>query len=165
MYWTSLSVGIWISPILRSPRWYQNLPNSQRERGARWKEHARGKEYKFASSVLPSLPCAYCCCSDAMSCPILCDPMDYSPPGSSVHGISQARILEWVAISSSTGSSPHRDQTWMSCLAGRFFTTGSPGKPMRCLLQILETSGLSPWPIESELLKKPGNLYFQQVPR
>ena len=49
--------------------------------------------------------------SDAMSCPILCDPMDLSPAGSSVHGISQASILEWVAISSSTGSSPHRDQT------------------------------------------------------
>ena len=35
----------------------------------------------------------------AQSCPTLCDPMDYSPPGSSVHGISQAEILEWVAIS------------------------------------------------------------------
>ena len=39
------------------------------------------------------------------SCPALCDPMDHSPPGSSVHGILQARILEWVAISSSRGSS------------------------------------------------------------
>ena len=39
------------------------------------------------------------------SCPTLCDPMDRSPPGSSVHRISQARILEWVAISSSRGSS------------------------------------------------------------
>ena len=39
------------------------------------------------------------------SCPTLCDPMDYSPPGSSVHGILQARILEWVAMSSSRGSS------------------------------------------------------------
>ena len=41
----------------------------------------------------------------AQSCPTLCDPMDYSPPGSSVHGILQARELEWVAISSSKGSS------------------------------------------------------------
>ena len=39
------------------------------------------------------------------SCPTLCDPMDYSLPGSSVHGILQARILEWVAMSSSRGSS------------------------------------------------------------
>jgi len=49
--------------------------------------------------------------------------MDCSPPGSSVHGISQARILEWIAISFSRGSSRPRDQTCISCLAGRFFTT------------------------------------------
>ena len=49
--------------------------------------------------------------SVTQSCPILCNPMDYSPPGSSVHGILQARILEWVAISFSRGSSPPRDQT------------------------------------------------------
>ena len=46
-----------------------------------------------------------CCCIVAQSCPTLCDPMDCSPPGFSVHGISQARILEWVAISFSRGSS------------------------------------------------------------
>ena len=50
------------------------------------------------------------------------DPRGYSPPGSSVHGISQAGILEWVDISFSRGSSWHRDQTWVSCIAGRFFT-------------------------------------------
>ena len=44
-----------------------------------------------------------CCCLVAQSCPTLLDPMDCSPPGSSVHGISQARILEWVAFSFSTG--------------------------------------------------------------
>ena len=48
--------------------------------------------------------------------------MDRSPPGSSVHGIVQARILEWVAISSSRGSSQPRDQTQVSCIAGRCFT-------------------------------------------
>ena len=58
----------------------------------------------------------------AQSCPTLCDPMDCSPPGSSVHGILQARILEWVAIPFSRGSSWPRDQTWVSCTAGRFFT-------------------------------------------
>ena len=47
----------------------------------------------------------------AQSCPTLCDPLDCSPPKSSVHGILQARILEWVAISSSMGSSPLRDRT------------------------------------------------------
>jgi len=45
-----------------------------------------------------------------------CDPMDCSPPGSSVHGLLQARILEWVAISFSRASSPHRDQRRISCL-------------------------------------------------
>ena len=50
----------------------------------------------------------------------LCDPMDCSPPGSSVHGILQARILEWVAMSSSRGSSQPRDQTQVSLIAGGF---------------------------------------------
>ena len=50
------------------------------------------------------------------SCPTLCDPMDCSPPGSSVHGIFQARILEWGAISSSRGSSRHRDWIRISCI-------------------------------------------------
>ena len=50
-------------------------------------------------------------CSVAQLCPSLCDPMDCSPPGSSVHGIFQTRILEWVATSSSKGSSPPRDWT------------------------------------------------------
>ena len=59
----------------------------------------------------------------------LCNPMDCSPPGSSVHGILQARILEWVAISSSRGSSRPRDRTSISALAGGFFTTEPPGKP------------------------------------
>ena len=53
----------------------------------------------------------------AQSCPTLCDPMDSSPPGSSVHGISLARILEWVAISFSRGSSQSRDQTRFSCVS------------------------------------------------
>ena len=52
-----------------------------------------------------------------------------SPPGSSVHGISQVRILEKVAISFSRGSSQPRDRIQVSCIAGRFFTTGPPGKP------------------------------------
>ena len=58
----------------------------------------------------------------------LCDPMEYSPPGSSVHGILQARILEWVAISFSKGSSQPRDWTWVSHFAGTFFTSEPSGK-------------------------------------
>ena len=56
------------------------------------------------------------------SSPTLYNPMDCSPPGSSVHGILQARILEWVAISFSRGSSWSRDRTQVSHIAGRFFT-------------------------------------------
>ena len=55
--------------------------------------------------------------------------VDCSPPGSSVHGILQARILEWVAISFSRGSSPPRDQTQVSRIAGRCLTSEPPGKP------------------------------------
>ena len=55
--------------------------------------------------------------------------MDYRPPGSYVHGIFQTRILEWVAVSFSSGSSPPRDQTCISCIAGGFFTTGPPELP------------------------------------
>ena len=58
-------------------------------------------------------------------CLTLCNPMDYSPPGSSIHGILQARILEWVAIPFSRGSFQHRDQTSVSCIAGRFLTIKS----------------------------------------
>ena len=58
----------------------------------------------------------------AQSCPTLCDPMDCSPPGSSVHGIFQARLLEWVAISFSSRSSQPRDRTRVSHMAGRRFT-------------------------------------------
>ena len=59
----------------------------------------------------------------AKSCPTLLRPHGLYPPGSSIHGISQARILRWVAISFSRGSSQPRDQTHIACLVCRFFTT------------------------------------------
>ena len=55
------------------------------------------------------------------SCLTLCDPPDCSPPGSPVHGILQARILEWVAMPSSRGSSRPKDGAQASCIAGRCF--------------------------------------------
>ena len=58
----------------------------------------------------------------AQSCRLFGTPMDCSPPGSSVHGIRQARLLEWVAIPFSKGFSRPRDRTRVSCIAGRFFT-------------------------------------------
>ena len=57
----------------------------------------------------------------AQSCQALCGPLDCNPPGSSVHGILQARILEWVAMPSSRVSFQPRDHTQVSCIAGGFF--------------------------------------------
>ena len=61
----------------------------------------------------------------AQLCPTLWDPMDYSLSGFSIHGVFQARVLEWIAISFSRGSSRPRNQTWVSHIAGRFFTIGA----------------------------------------
>ena len=73
------------------------------------------------------------------SCLTLCDPVDYIPPGSFLHGIFQARILEWVAISSSRGSSLPKDQTqvsWVSCSFRWILYHWATGKPkfesLRC---------------------------------
>ena len=66
----------------------------------------------FPNSVICVLPFVY----RAQSCPTLCDPVDCSPPGSSVHRIPQTRILEWVAISVSRESSRTRDWTCVSCI-------------------------------------------------
>ena len=72
---------------------------------------------KYCFSLFQPLSCP-------QSCPAFCDPMGYSPPGSSVYGISQAKILEQIAIFSSKGSSRPRPLTpipWVSSLADRFF--------------------------------------------
>ena len=57
-----------------------------------------------------------CCAKSLQSCMTLCHPMGHSLPGSSVYGILQARILQWVAMPSSRGSSLPRDQIWVSCI-------------------------------------------------
>ena len=75
--------------------------------------------------VLTLYPVCVCASDSVLS--NLCDPMDCSPPGSSVHGIFQARTLEWVGIPFSRGSSQPRDQTQVSCIAGRYLSyQGSP---------------------------------------
>ena len=68
------------------------------------------------SFKLPSEVFEHVRCAQALSCVQLYDPMDYSPPGSSVHGILQARILEWAAFPSSRGSSWPRDRTRVSSI-------------------------------------------------
>ena len=79
-----------------------------------------------------------------LGCIQLCNPMDCSLPGSSVHGILQARILEWVVISFSRGSSQGRDWTRVSWIAGRFFTVWatreaqtSPNSRLKTILEYL----------------------------
>ena len=71
------------------------------------------------------------------NCPTLCDPMDWSPPGSSVHGILQARIQEWVAIPFSRGSFWPRDQIQVSCIAGRFFIVWATRETLEILGYLL----------------------------
>ena len=82
-------------------------------------------------TVFTSVFCGKKC--SRSGCLTLCHPMDCSLPGSSIHGISQSRILEWVAISSSRGSS-QPNKTRVSGLAGGFFTSEPPGSPELMLL-------------------------------
>ena len=88
----------------------------------------------------------------AQSCPIFCDHVDYSLPGSSLHGIFQARILEWVAIPFSKESFWPRGQTWVSCIAGRFFTVWATREALNhwtarefsipiCLMRVISSNG------------------------
>ena len=85
-------------------------------------------------------------CIQLLSCVRLCDSMDCSPPGSCVHGIPQARILEWVAISFSRGSSRHRDWIQVSYTAGRFFAWATSSLLydfMSCLTKEMASISLS----------------------
>ena len=90
-----------LSPLLRQEgSWQQHHVETIRQ--ATWQSYqdTRGRAYVPAKSL--------------QSCPTLCDPMDCSPPGSSVHGLLQARILEWVAMPSSRGPSQPSDRTSVS---------------------------------------------------
>ena len=97
----------------------------------------------FSANTYPSLICDNVLkkwSEVAQSHLTFCDPMDYSLPGSSAHRIFQARVLEWVAISFSRGSSQPRDWTQVSCIAGRCFTiwaTMEAQCPESSLIQIL----------------------------
>ena len=89
----------------------------------------RGKERLNEFSKVTKIARCWCCLVTSVMFNSVC-PMDCSPPGSPVHGILQARILEWVAISFSRASSRSRDRTRISFLAGRFCTTEPTG--VRC---------------------------------
>ena len=97
-------------------------------------------KWHLALALIKSVPLIYACMPIHFSLicdPGLCDPMDCSPPGSSVHGILQARILEWVAISFSRESSRPRDRTQISRIAGRRFNLWATREAPMLLLLLL----------------------------
>ena len=102
-----LKIPHWSQPVLRSPSSFT------------WPWSAFLIPSQFGWTQLLHVPACHllCASSVAQSCPTLCDPVDCSPPGSSVHGITQARILEWAAISCSRESFWPRDQTHISCIS------------------------------------------------
>ena len=92
-----------------------------------------------STATVASVKCT-CVCSVNQSCPNLGNPMDCSPPGFSVHGNLQARILEWVTFSSSRGSSPSKDRTRVSfvfCTGRQNITTELPGKTFSQIATLL----------------------------
>ena len=114
------------------------LPNNNKLRDSR-----KGERLAFILHCVPrpdhSEGSIVCACLVTQSCPTLCNPMDCSPPGSSVHGIFKARILEWVAISYSRGvflTQGSNLSLASPTSAGKFFTTVLPGKP-QCSINIL----------------------------
>ena len=92
------------------------------------------------------------CVLVTQACPTLCDPMDCTQPGSSVHGLLQARILEWVAVPSFGGSSRPRDQTCLFCLlhwqAGSLSLAPS-GKLSSYYMTVIFFSGCATWHVGS----------------
>ena len=93
------------------------------------------RKNKSGGIMLPGWNCTEVKWSEvAQLCPTLCDPMDSSLPGSAIHGIFQARILEWTAISFSRGSSRPRDWTLVSCIADRCFTVWATREALETVL-------------------------------
>ena len=92
-------------------------------------------------------------CLVSQSCPTLCDPLDCNLPGSSVHGMLQARILEWVALSSSSGSFLTQILNPGLHIAGRFFTIWATDQVVNCHLRDFAASWPS-WPVLPGLLHK-----------
>ena len=116
----TLGTNIIISLTLKGQMWAFWWINSDAYNG--------GQKYSYLSTVVCSRICAshipFPCANLFQSCLTLCHAVDYSPPGSSVHGLLQARILGWVAMPPSRGSSWPRDWTWVS-YNPLFFTTST----------------------------------------
>ena len=108
------------------------LESSSDWSSVRWTSlHGLGLGQREAAGSPTQSP--FMCCMLTQSCPILCGPMDHSLPGSSIHGISQARILEWVAISSSR-ELPNPGMEYTSpALALDFLPLSHNGSPSECM--------------------------------
>ena len=113
----------------------QNKQNERREERLHFKHLHYLNTLHLLRSCLKSL-CAACMHTKSLQlCLTLCNPMDHSLLGSSVHGILQARLLEWVAMTSSRGASQLRDQThisYVSLIGGWFFTTNTTWEAQKC---------------------------------
>ena len=104
--------------LIRSTEYHQSFSNL----GPQWynnsypleKEKSENNCWQESGEILTFIHCGCTCAQSVQSCRPLCGPMDWSPQDSSVHGIFQARVLEWVSVSSSRGFSPPRDWTCVS---------------------------------------------------
>ena len=116
----SLECFSWSSNTLAT--WFKELTHWKRCEA--WKDSGQGEKGKIEEEMIGwhHWLNGHSESEVTQSCPTLCDPMDCSLPGFSLHGIFQARVLEWVAISFSSGSSWPRDRTQVSCIAGSHFT-------------------------------------------
>ena len=98
-------------------------------------------------------------------CPTLYHPMDCSPPCSSVHGILQAKILEWVAIPDSPANLQPRAWTQVSCIAGRFFTIWATIFPLLNMVKIIFSEAVISWSINFiDLNKSKNHRYILKYP-
>ena len=98
-----------------------------------------------------------CMCARSLQFVQLCDPRDCSPPGSSVHGILQARILKRVSMPFSRGSSRPRDQTQVPCIGRRVLTTSSTWEApyvyvLESIINVIHISGVIVWVLFYNLL-------------
>ena len=107
----------WLFPIIKETGDKERLGAQEPHRALHGIDKQRTEHPANYSCLLKSSHLRMCVCSVAQSCPTLCDPVDCSLPGSPVHGIVQARILEWIAISYFRGSSQLRDRTLISCIS------------------------------------------------
>ena len=113
----SLRMLEWVAyPFSRRSSWHRNRTGVSCLAGwffTSWAMREARHQLSYCTTVLFKVLCMLCAQS-LQSCPTLCDAKDYSLPGPSLHGILQARVLEWTAIPSSRGSSPPRDGTLIS---------------------------------------------------